>query len=1184
MRLCLPANERPPLPADEEERLASLRRYALLDTPPEAAFDRLTALAARLFGVPLALVTLVDSDRQWFKSCQGSGADGLSLRETCRDSAFCAHTILSDEPVVFEDTRLDPRSAQNPLVTGALGLRFYAGAPLLDEEGRALGALCLLDFQPRVFSAEQRAALTDLAASVISEMDLRRASVALAESERLYRRMFEDSPHPMWVFDCDTLRFLAVNETALGHYGYTRAEFLSMTLADIRLSEDVPALHEARPGSGLRPGDRLLRRHRKKDGTLIWVEIAAHTADYEGRPARMVIASDITERKQADEALHRSLAMMKAQQEAAPDGILVVDEHRRIVSYNQRLCEMWGIPDEISRSHDDERLLGHVLSQVKQKDQFLRRVQFLYETPSEQSHEEIELKDGRIFDRCSGPMDSDDGEYYGRVWFFRDITEHRRMEEALSQTERKRALHIRQTPMAAIEWSLDFEVIAWNPAAEKIFGYTEAEALGRRGPDLILPESQKAPVDAIRVALLSGTGGTRSTNLNRTKDGREILCEWYNTPLVDDDGRVIGVAALAQDVTERARAETALRESEARSAAILEAALDCVVSTDHQGQIIEWNPAAADTFGYSRAEALGQGLASLIIPPRLREAHAQGLSTYLAGAGGPILDRRIEIPALRRDGVEFQAELAVTAITAGPVPIFTAYLRDITERRQAEAQLQESRQRYKSLVEYHPHTVCSIDTQGNFLSVNAAFERLTGYTEAEVCGRSFAPLVAPECLTQSRWHYEQTLQGHPQRHDLTLLHKTGRRVEARLTTVPIVVDDAVIGIYAVAEDVTERKALESEREALLTQTEVLLADALERADHDPLTGLINHRAFHKRLEEQSEAARREGRPLGLLLLDLNDFKFFNDAYGHLAGDDVLRRVAEALRAVCRAGDVLARFGGDEFALLMPGAGPDEAARAAGLLRQSVARVGYRPPGHDTPIPLRLSIGTACAPTDGSGRVALLEAADARLRVAQSGGDDEGQAMRLRRGLTRSVEGFSMLDALVTAVDNKDRYTRRHSEDVLAYSVCIARALGMDAQTQHVVEVAALLHDVGKIGVPDAILRKPGRLTDDEFAAVKQHPLMGSAIVGAVPGFDETLDAVRHHHERWDGEGYPFGLCGAEIPLLARLMAVADAYSAMTTDRPYRKGMEPARARRLLEEGAGTQWDPACVAAFLGSGG
>jgi len=174
----------------------------------------------------------------------------------------------------------------------------------------------------------------------------------------------------------------------------------------------------------------------------------------------------------------------------------------------------------------------------------------------------------------------------------------------------------------------------------------------------------------------------------------------------------------------------------------------------------------------------------------------------------------------------------------------------------------------------------------------------------------------------------------------------------------------------------------------------------------------------------------------------------------------------------------------------------------------------------------------------------------------------------------------MLDALVTAVDNKDRYTLRHSEDVLKYSLEIARSLGLDEETQKTLKTAALLHDVGKIGVPDSILRKPGKLTDAEAAAIRHHALMGSVIVAAVPGLEDTLDAIRHHHERWDGNGYPFGLKGEETPLLARIMAVADAFSAMTTDRPYRKGMDPRKAIAILQEGAGIQWDHRCVHAFL----
>jgi len=352
------------------------------------------------------------------------------------------------------------------------------------------------------------------------------------------------------------------------------------------------------------------------------------------------------------------------------------------------------------------------------------------------------------------------------------------------------------------------------------------------------------------------------------------------------------------------------------------------------------------------------------------------------------------------------------------------------------------------------------------------------------------------------------------------------------------------------------------------------------ATTDPLTGLVNHRVFHLRLAEGAERARQEGRDIAVAMIDLDNFKFFNDAYGHAVGDDVLRRVADALTGCARSYDTVARFGGDEFALVMRhGRGSQDAEELRVHLAERLADLSYLPPGCETPIPLTVSLGVALLPGDAATHFEALEIADARLRRSKTGATD-GMVDALCRDLTHSVCGFSMLNALVTAVDNKDRYTRRHSEDVLAYSLQIAEQMGLDAATRHTLQVAALLHDVGKIGVPDAVLRKPGKLTEEEYQAVQQHPLMGAVIVGAVPGFEYTLDVVRHHHERWDGEGYPFGLRGEETPFLARLVAVADAFSAMTMNRPYRKGMDRGKALSILEEGAGTQWDPACVQALL----
>ncbi len=379
-----------------------------------------------------------------------------------------------------------------------------------------------------------------------------------------------------------------------------------------------------------------------------------------------------------------------------------------------------------------------------------------------------------------------------------------------------------------------------------------------------------------------------------------------------------------------------------------------------------------------------------------------------------------------------------------------------------------------------------------------------------------------------------------------------------------------VAMQRLIADLKERIKAQEKAEELLTAL----------AEQDSLTGLLNHRVFHKRLQEEAEHAERSGLPLTVALIDLNNFKFFNDAYGHLAGDDVLRQAALAIQDCCRPCDTLARFGGDEFALLLPGAGQDEAGRLAARLQSRLDSLAYYPPDHDVAIPLQLSVGTAVFPEEQRGRLDTLALADTRLYQAKTGGSDESATQRLRAAFSEQIEGFSMLDALVTAVDNKDHYTGRHSGDVMTFSLQIAEALGMDTETQHTVAVAALLHDLGKIGVPDAILRKPGRLTEEEFAAVRHHPVMGAVLVEAVPGFEETLDAVRLHHERWDGTGYPEARRGEETPLIARMMAVADAFSAMTTDRPYRRGMTEEQALAEITRGSGTQFDPFLAQIFV----
>lgn len=362
----------------------------------------------------------------------------------------------------------------------------------------------------------------------------------------------------------------------------------------------------------------------------------------------------------------------------------------------------------------------------------------------------------------------------------------------------------------------------------------------------------------------------------------------------------------------------------------------------------------------------------------------------------------------------------------------------------------------------------------------------------------------------------------------------------------------------------------------------LYGAALKAADRDSVTGLLNHRAIHQRLDEEFQRAQHQDRPLSVIMMDLNNFKLFNDTYGHPIGDQVLKRVARALESECRKPGILARYGGDEFIAVLPDTDEPKAMVLAQRLSERMNREGFQGSSDSTTVPISLSFGVASYPEDCVNRFELVTIADRNLyqaKITDSGIMGTTETQRTHRAL-RTEGSFDVLDAMVTAVDNKDRYTRQHSEDVTEYALWIAEELGYSEGTQRVIRIGGLLHDVGKIGVPEDILRKPGKLSDEEYETMKRHTQLGALIVGGVSGMESIIDIVKSHHERWDGKGYPEGLAGEDIPLLGRLLAVADALSAMTTERPYRKGLPWETAVEEIRKGIGTQFDPEMAKAFL----
>ncbi|MBE9104590.1 PAS domain S-box protein [Nostoc cf. edaphicum LEGE 07299] len=411
-------------------------------------------------------------------------------------------------------------------------------------------------------------------------------------------------------------------------------------------------------------------------------------------------------RQQAEKDLHRINAVLQAQQEASIYGILIVDENLTVTSFNQKFSQLWQIPAALLQAGSDRQLVEWVLNQLVNPDEFVAKVEYLYQHPEESSRDEIFLKSGKIFERYSAPVRKQLGacdrtslveDYYGRIWYYRDITEYKQAEAELRASKQRLALLIEQTPLAIIEWNTNFEVQTWNRAAERIFGYTAEEMLGKHF-DIVIPENIKKQVNEIITALLTQRGGGFSVNENVTKDGRTMVCEWYNNPLVAPDGQVIGVASMVLDITERKRAE----EEQQKFVALIENSSDFIGIASMEGQVLYVNPAGLKMVGLSSLEAAKTKFLVDFYSPEAFAEFQQQIIPLMSQHGfwqGEFRHRHFQT------GIEIPTDCSLFMVKhpeTGEPFCRVAVVRDITERKQAkeallksEAQLRQQAQELK---------------------------------------------------------------------------------------------------------------------------------------------------------------------------------------------------------------------------------------------------------------------------------------------------------------------------------------------------------------------------------------------------------------------------------------------------------------------------------------------------------
>lgn len=409
---------------------------------------------------------------------------------------------------------------------------------------------------------------------------------------------------------------------------------------------------------------------------------------------------------------------------------------------------------------------------------------------------------------------------------------------------------------------------------------------------------------------------------------------------------------------------------------------------------------------------------------------------------------------------------------------------------------------------------------------------------------------------------------------------------------PLNMDEVIISI---------EKALYMQK--LSIDNKNLLNRLKELSLKDPHTELYNYRYLIERLASEIKRATRYYLPLSIIMIDIDYFKSINDVYGHTYGDNILKEFSQYLKSFARGNDVVIRYGGEEFVILLPDTNRENAIVFGGRLLAAIKKHIFDTKGKK--IRLKISMGLSSFIDGGVSTEGLMDSVDRALHEAkESGGNrlaifrgiSEAEKVTAKKGVRENVNKLkgklikmenrvnqTLLEsiyAFAKTIKAKDYYTSEHIDKTVSIVTKIGEKLNLYGKELENLKHAAILHDLGKIGIPDKILGKKGRLTKKEYEVIKNHPQIGAEIIRSVHFLKDVVPIILHHHERFDGKGYPSGLDGKRIPPGARIIAIADVYQALISDRPYRKAYNKEKALKIIKEGSGTQFDPEIVKAFL----
>jgi diguanylate cyclase (GGDEF)-like protein/PAS domain S-box-containing protein len=1086
--------------------------------------------------------------------------------------------------------------------------------PQINTEGQVLGTLAMY----------------------VDITERKQAEQALEESEKHYRLITENATDLIWTTDM-SLRYTYISPSVQRLRGYTVEEAITHKVEEdlcpssLDLAMRVLAEELAKESSGKKAPYRwrtLELEHFCKVGSTIWLEVTTtFLRDEDGRPVGLLGSSrDISERKSAQQALEESERRYRLIAENATDVISTMDMNQRYTYVSPSITRMRGYsPEEIVGATVAEtltpasvevtrRALGRALAAEDTGQTGLRQWRVL----------ELEMycKDGSTVwtEVNTSFLRDSDGRPTGILSVTRDISQRKRSEAALQESEEKyRRLVQDSTDGIAIVEGLEVKFV--NRALLEMYGAeSEDEMVGRPLTDFVAPEDRELMAERSYARERGQDAPDHYEFKALRKDGTTFHAE-LSVGLITYQGRAARQGVI-RDITERRQAVAALEQSEERYRLLAENASDIIWTMDMNLRFTYESPSVTRIRGYTPEEAMALTIEETLTPASLevaRKALAEELAPGKMETGDLSRSRTLELEHTCKDGSTVWLEVTTTFLRdADGQPIgLLGVSRDVSERRQAAEALEESEKRYRLLAENVSDVIFTTDLTMRYTYVSPSVTRIRGYSVEEVMAGTLADSLTPQSFEEARKVLTEELvkagagQSVPPRTvEVELNRKDGSTIWTEVTATFLRDPDGQpIGLLGVSRDITERKRAEEERNQLNTELEA-------RAVTDSLTGLYNHAYFYQRLADEIERAKRYGHRFALMMMDVDAFKHYNDSRGHQAGDAALHLIGECIRSAMRRSDLAFRYGGDEFVAILLNA---DVSRAQNVVRRINRRIATRlkEAGDSAGAWLGVSAGIACYPADATTVDELVGMADAAMydakRLAWARGMMgqrqtvesaacpvntlpetqtsmlSGAASSLSAAL-QDLTGPNLLTkselrtiaALGAAAEIRDPFIRGHQERTSRLAATVAKEMGLSAARVRNLTTAGLLHDLGKVSVGESILNKPGKLSESEFAKMKEHPALGASMIASgAEALQPLAPIVRHHHERFDGGGYPDGLARENIPLEARILSVVDAFDAMTHERAYRKALSTEEALGEIERGAGTRFDHAVVQTFLG---